>query len=406
MAKKSYDRLATAVLINGAYVTPNISINALRVAVGCIFFFALTALTSIWLYSYLYILDVVLVLPAWYLARSVDGERLARFVHEQWIAPRRLVAMECISEQGSSTSAAGVRAGTWICEKEKYDRICRQHRNAYGRSAPSPLVPYQLVLATYPQAGQRVIAFTDGTSVTWHPSKRVIEANEESGLQELADSDAIEDVIGTFEEVINILDDRDEAASLSEILERERHRDTDIVSEALLVAFRWDMIAVAERSSSARLYSDDNPDYAVRLTRIGEDWCFASNEHQATTGKARRNAGMDQEKSPSINIGNFAGILNVGRRIAGQHVAAVQQTNISDTEILSYLREILSSPQITWTDSELTAIRPVVEEALAQGNPRLQGLKRAVNKLCSICGDVLIGVLGNGAYQMLLTYFH
>jgi hypothetical protein len=313
-----------------------------------------------------------------------------------------------IGPYGSQTTASGIRAGMWVCTEKEFNRVGSDYRRVYGRSAIA-LVPYQLVLATYPlDRQQQVVAFSDGTSVTWYQTKGVIitDCPEIETFRTPVDSDNIRGVAVALNEIIRVLDEHETAETLLNIFAAQGGRDPEIVVQALLTAFYWNLITVIEVPESPNdASSNTGSNSLVCLQPAGEDWYLTSSEFQPLQNKGRRSVGVDQGKQPSINIGTFAGILNFGKNISGQHTATVQHQQVADSEILSCLREVLAVRQIPWSDSDLADVRRVIEEALAQKNPRTPGLKPAIVKLRGLCGDVLVGMLSNGAYQLLLSFF-
>lgn len=108
----------------------------------------------------------------------------------------------------------------------------------------------------------------------------------------------------------------------------------------------------------------------------------------------------------TIRIGTFSGgIFNVaGNDVTGPHVSSSNNAPPSDVQLLECLKEVLDLREIPWSDSDLAAIRRVMEAAVEQRNPRLSGLQQALTRLSSICRDVAVGVVSNGAFQLLLRY--
>jgi hypothetical protein len=413
--RKPYDRIDALVLVKGAYVTCEISDETVRLATGTGCYVLTLAATLPWLLHIIYLLVIVAaldIIPAVFIARHIDAEALANFVHERFIVRRKLLPIVYNGPYGRLTAANGIRAGKWVCNQKEYDQVCRDHRSVYGRSAPTPLVPYNLVLATYElNRQQQVVAFSDGTSATWHKTAKVIveDSPEIRMLRYPCDDALIRQLAHKTEELIGFLDDSESPVSLLTMVARldEVERDElHTIMQALLVATRWNL--VMETRQRTELESDGyeaTDDVLLQLRQAGEDWLLASPRFQPLQARARRNVTTDPEKPSSINIGMFAGILNVGRKISGHHSSSVYQTQASDTQILSCLEEILNSKQILWTEPELSAIRQTIEEALARQDPRMHGLKQAIIRLRDLCGDLLKGVISNGAYQLLMHFF-
>jgi hypothetical protein len=408
--RKPYDRLDALVLVKGSHVTRDISDEAVRLGMGAACYILLFVATFPWLLPALNIVAIVGVLeilPAAYIAMHINAAALGDFVHEHWVVPRKLIPEVRYGPRGRTTSANAIRAGTWVCKEKEYAQVRRDYHSAHGRSAPSPLVPYNLVLATYElNRAQQVVAFSDGTSVTWHKMASIIieDSLEIQALRNSCDDEITEHLASQTEQLIGLLDESGSPTSLLTMaarLEVDNDDDLQMIAQALVVAINWNLIT----ATPTRRQAENTDDALIELKQAGQDWNLASSKFQPLRGKERRSVSTDPEKPHSINIGTFAGILNVGKKISGRHSSSVYQAQISDMQVLSCLQEVLGLEQILWNEPELSEIRRIIEEALARQNPRMPGLKQAVIKLRDLCGDLLKGVLSNGAYALLMHFF-
>jgi hypothetical protein len=416
--RKSYDRLDALVLVKGAHVTRDISDEAVRLGTGVACYVLLLVATLPWLLPALDLVAIVTVLdilPATYVARHINAAALGDLVHEHWIAPHKRMPEERYAPYGRDTAANGIRAGAWVCKEKEYVQVRRDYHSARGRSAPAPLVPCKLVLATYElNRLQQVVAFSDGTSVTWHKTTNVItdDSSEILDLRNSCDDERTRKLASKTEQLIGFLDESESSANLlamAAYLGADRDEEQMLgLAQALMVAWQWNLITATPTRQQTVSRSDgreDVEDALIELRQAGQDWNLASSKFQPLQLKARRNVGTGSENSPSINIGTFAGILNVGKKISGQHSSSVYQTEIAEMRILSCLEEVLNLQQILWSEPELSEIRRIIEDAVVQKNPRMPGLKQAIIKLSGLCGDLLKGVLSNGAYALLIRFF-
>jgi hypothetical protein len=414
--RKPYDRLDPLLLVRGAHVTRDISDEVVRIGTGVACAILLLIATLPWLPSIALtvIVAVLDILGAIYIARCINAAALGNFVHEQWIAPRKLIPDVRYGPRGRITAANSIRAGTWVCNEKEYAHIRKEHNSANGRSAPAPPVPYKLVLATYElNARQQVVAFSDGTSVTWYTTANVIieDSPEIETLRDYCEDEIIRQLAYKTEQLIELLDENESSASLLSMAARLEaggdERQMIALAQAIMVALQWNLVTATPARQQTSLTSggrEDADDALIKLRQAGQDWNLASPKFQPLQVKARRNVCADLENSPSIKIHTFAGILNVGKKISGSHSSWVHQTQISDAAILSCLEEILNSQQILWAEPDLSEVRRIIQEALVQQNPRAPGLRQAVIKLGGLCGDLLKGVLSNGAYAVLMHF--
>jgi len=103
-----------------------------------------------------------------------------------------------------------------------------------------------------------------------------------------------------------------------------------------------------------------------------------------------------------VTAGNFT---VAGHDISDQHNYSTQPTVSSDQELIASFAELLNIREIPWHTSDLAGVRLVLEDAVEQKNPRVTGVDRAISKLKSVCGDVLVGMLSIGSYSLLMEYF-
>jgi hypothetical protein len=403
-------------LVKGAPVVPEVSEGFARFVAGVVCFVVLAgvsaALTWTSSISTLIIIGVLAIFPSIFIGRRVAGPEFAALLHERFIVPRREIPLEFEAEYGKTTRVSGLKAPAWTYLAEEYRLLKSDYLAEHGRSAGSPPVPYQLVIATYALDGnQQVVTFSDGTSIIWHRSSKVIinvdDCPEVEQLIGRVGDDGAQKAADALGEIISILDEKYTAHSVLDIAERLGwHRKTEI-ARALEVAKWWNLIAVDKADSEHHLlrHGDEYYDSKVVLTQAGEDWHLASADLQPVRDAARRNVQNEPSNSPHINIGTFAGILNVGKNISGRHTVRVRQEQVSEVQLLVCIRQVLDLQEIPWSDPRLGDVREVMEEAVAQQNPRLSGMKQAVARLKETCEDVAVGVLGNGVFQLLVNCF-
>jgi hypothetical protein len=215
-----------------------------------------------------------------------------------------------------------------------------------------------------------------------------------------ARSDCARAVGGIFCKIIALLDEEREAVSvrgLEELLGEEHHHQ---ILQAVTAARFWNLIRVTGKGGpwlKDRLYSES----VVQLTEAGRYW------HQALARDAgRKSVPKDRNKSQSIRINKLVasgGVKFAGRDISDTHITTAELQPSND-QLLAWLKLMRDSQDISWSGLELAEVRRIIERALAEQNPQIPGLKRALKKLQSVCGDVLVGILGNGAYQLLQNF--
>ncbi|MGH3382532.1 MAG: hypothetical protein ACRDP6_48175 [Actinoallomurus sp.] len=107
---------------------------------------------------------------------------------------------------------------------------------------------------------------------------------------------------------------------------------------------------------------------------------------------------------PHFNINNSGVLYVAGNDITGEHAPTINHGRLADDQLISLFRKLLDSVDIPWSDSRLTEARHAFEGGVEQGDPQAPGIKQAILRLKEICGDVAVGVLGNGAYQLLMQH--
>lgn len=373
------------------------------------------AVLAILAFSYIWI-AVILLAPAVWLssivAQHVDPLFVGSFVYTHWTTRNARISDIQSAPAGRRTTAKSIAAGSWVCLMKDYEQACRNFRIANGRSATPPPAEYRLVVATFPLDGHnQLVAFSDGTSVTWNSASAVLFLDQKIGGplwayddNDVGEMDAAKALIGlvgflyrelkptTIQNAIDFFGDE---------LESDTRR-------ALLVAQWWKLVTfIYSGNNSRRSKNDHNPsNWLIQLSWAGRNWHLAYCVDPSTLYKEHRSMRHDPSDPPSINIGTFTGILNyAGKNVSGSHTAKISQTQPSDDEVLSWLREVLGLREIPWSNSDLTDVRYAIEEALEQRNPRISGLKQAVVKLGNICQQVAIGVAGNSAYALLMQHF-
>jgi hypothetical protein len=404
------DRIDAAELITMTPRVPQISKVATMTALLAIFLAALAILAI----SYIWI-SVILVIPAVWLsfiaARHVDPLSIGSFIYTHWTTRDSRIPSIQSAPAGRRTTAKSITAGTWVCLIKDYEQACRNFRSVNGRSASPPPAEYRLVVATFPVDGHnQLVAFSDGTSVTWNSASAVTFLDQEGGPlyaydgNDADEMDAAKALIG----LVGFLYSKLKPATIRETIDffgDELESDT---RRALLVAQWWRLVTFTYNGSNFRRSRNDHDpnNWLIQLSWAGRNWHLAHCIDPSTLYKEHRSMHHDSSDRPSINIGTFTGILNyAGKNVSGSHTAKISQKQPSDDEVLSWLREVLGLREIPWSDSELTDVRYTIEEAIEQQNPRASGLKQAVITLGNICQQVAIGVAGNSAYALLTQHF-
>lgn len=180
-------------LVEGAHIIPEVSEGVARLVVGLAAFTGVALLGTItaWLVNWLLL---ILFVPSGiaitcFLSRPIHGPALAEFIHERWVAPRKRLPILYTASYGDLNTVSAISAGDWVCLKSSYDAARRNYHATHGRSVPDPNVEYSFVLATFALSGtQRVVAFSNGSSMTWHPTSKVI-VRKSPGIRVLLASD-------------------------------------------------------------------------------------------------------------------------------------------------------------------------------------------------------------------------
>jgi hypothetical protein len=395
---QSYSRISAADLVRRVPIVPCVSAEAVRISVGICGFIACLLLsyiaarvTSVWL--------ITLLLPAsaWISAcviKSMNGAFLAEVVNQilrtLWL--RSPVVYEASRER--STAASGVLARSLAFLDKDHKQLVSEYRAAHGRSAEAPEVPYRLVVASYQLNGnERVVALSDGTHATWYRTSRVlVEHMDDSWWR--ADRDEEGGAAAALGELIRVLYEEDDDKGIRGIHARLKEHRTADIDRALDAAQWWRLIR-------------EDVHLAVHLTEAGRHWHLATASGEAMRAAERQKMSNNSGGGPQFNIGGdvSGGIYVAGQNIFGNHSHDVQGSPPSDDQVISCLQEILGSTDIPWLAPELAGVREVMESAVVQRDPRASDLKQAIAKLKEVCEQVAMGILGNGAYQLLIQYF-
>jgi hypothetical protein len=164
------DRRIQAVdLVNGARVIPEISEGAARL-LAWMFCGALWTATLAMAFSRdwpsLIVFGLLGALLTWLATKPASGRVIAETIHEHWIVARDRPSITVYGTKGNRViSADRVDAGKWVITKKEYDDL---RRNA-PRAHPEPLVPYRLLVATFPvSGGKRAVILSDGLHTEWY----------------------------------------------------------------------------------------------------------------------------------------------------------------------------------------------------------------------------------------------
>lgn len=281
-SRRTQSRIDAVDLVNGAAVVPEVSEADAR---GQLFgrsflIMAVPTVVAAWIWGWLWLLTL---LPVMFLAAVIadraDGDQLVERLHERKASRRRLPAIN-EAGAGSDTTASGIRAGTWVCIKEEYQRVRRKHKATYGREVADPDVPYRMVVATFPLDGnQQVVAFSDGRSVVWHRASGVIweECPELRTKQICLDDQAVGRTATALEDVIRFLGNG-EARSVSSIVSEFGEQREPEIRLALEAAAWWKLIRITQTATAERRLTSDGAtrgQAAIQLTEAGQDWHLA-----------------------------------------------------------------------------------------------------------------------------------
>jgi hypothetical protein len=308
---------------------------------------------------------------------------------------------------GQRTTARGIKAGNWVCLEKEHDEVRREFRAIHGRNSESPPTRYRLVIATFPLDGNhQVVSFSDGGSVTWHSASTVIFMDCPRLRRQCRDihDQELSQTAAALTDLVKLLYDSSNPLPQQSILDHFGPEGKSTASRAIEIARWWDLISV---DSAASRSSSDNAslDYrSVSLTGTGRDW------HLAPMAPSILKAGgkMQNSRDPkySIHIGTVSGgVVYAGNDISGSPTTNIYHAPLSGDQVLSSLNVLLGLNEIPWINPDLAEVRHVLEEAIRQQNPQMSGLKRAFTKLGEVCGQVAIGVLSNGAFQVLQQHF-
>ena len=403
-------RIDAADLVERTPKAPEISTSAIRATTYATFIGAVTI--AAYVFNWLFLL---LIIPAiWFatvIARRIDPQHIGYFLYVRWTIPHAEKGFRAqYAPAGPTTTSKGITAGDWVCLRRDYEQVCKNFRALNGRSSPLPSAHYRLVVATFPLDGHnQVVTFSDGTSITWNSSSAVylMDYAEFNTLSGYSNDQDVLNVAKALTGIIRFLYESSRPVTLRSVFELFEVQNEYNTTQALIVADWWRLVSCVSTDESDEFEIDYDPDrLLIRLTRAGQQWHLASGEFSSLQRKARRGVAQDRGDPPSIQITNFSGILNyAGRNVSGSHTAKISHVQPSDDEVISWLRALLSLAEVPWSDPELTGIRQTIEVAVEQQNPRMSGLKQAILKFGDICQQIAIGVVSNGAYQLLLQYF-
>ena len=361
---------------------------------------------------FLLILAIPAVWAAKFSAQRIDSPRIGNFIFARWTIRRAEKFSAWEASAGNTKTVRGIMAGDWVCHRSDYDQAKQNYRAINGRSSSPPPARYRFVVATFPLDGSsQAVAFADGTAITWHSSSSVhfIDDPQLGGMRIYGSDHETLEVAKALNDIAGFLYRIPQPVTVKRTVELLGTGDDTVVFRALMVAEWWKLVSwtcLASNPKDTQAYYDPSH-LVIQLTEAGKRWYLASSGNQFVLqkGSARSMQG-NSSNQPSINIGNFSGILNyAGKNISGSHTANNSGVQPADDEVLSWLRTVLGLAEIPWSNPDLTVIRYTIEQALTQRNPRMSGLKQAIVKLGNICQQIAIGVAGNATYAMLLQHF-
>lgn len=392
---KSYSRISAVDLIRRTPTVPSISEWTARfgsglccLAILLLLSYAASGAIDVWLL----VLAVISSCVSFWVTRRIDGRIATEFVNKllrsMWLRSPTIYE----DSRKRSSTVSGVKAGSLACLKEEYKKLARYHHSVHGRSAEPPDVRYHLVIATYQLDGNhRVIATSDGEIVTWHRASGVFVTQLDAPWWRMDRPEETEASLA-LAELIKILYEESSEQGIRGIHGRLGNFRVANIDRALDAACWWRMIR-------------EDIHFAVHLTEAGRHWHLATEEFEAARIAERKKMSNGTGSGPQFNIGNLSGVLYyAGNNISGKHQHDIKNGQPSDAQVISCLREILGSTEIPWSNPDLVGVREIIEDAVVQQNPHRSGLKQAVAKLKEVCEQVSIGMLGNGAYQLLIQY--
>jgi hypothetical protein len=299
-----------------------------------------------------------------------------------------------------------------VCREKFYQYLKADHQAVHGRLTWPP-VPYRLVIAACrdeDNKNDRVVARSGESYEKWDSRNKVYEFHTViSDPYRTEHQDDIDAISNALESLVELLFEHSDAMSVSDITKKLCIRDERYVSLALQAADIWKMIDVTRSGVRVKIDLKDPSSKLVELTDVGQAWHMASSSYQDTLTRKRRTVSERRRKTVSIK---FTGPITAGTfnnvasgDISDQINYSEQHAAISDRQLLDCFTELLDSRRIPWHNPELADVRLVLEDAVAQENPRVSGMNRAIAKLKDSCGDVLKGMISIGAYALLMGYF-
>lgn len=395
-------RIAAVDLIKGAHVIPELSEDTARLF-GYLFCGVWWVATTFILTLSWHWLAFITLIPlgvslTWFVASSTASVPvIAQTVHKYWTIPRNEpLTSDCHTKEWTEP-AAYIKAGNWVYLRNEYKP---------GRSGDPP--PYRLLVATFPLSGsEQAVAFSDGTGLIWNQRSKVLVADcpQIATLRERAANDAMRNAAVMLGKIFELLDRNDSGQSIESMTAHLGDNCELDIFRALVVASSWSLIKLSGKGRlrrNARSYGK----LIAQLTEAGQYWHQAPSGFKPGHDTGRKNVPKGPGRQQSIRIENPSGstIIVAGGNISKPYTSTAQNVQISDSQLLLCLREILDLQEIPWSDSELVDVRRVIQEALTERNPRKPELKRKLVKLQSVCGEVLVGMLSSGAYQLLLHF--
>lgn len=328
----------------------------------------------------------------------------------------RLNMTELCGKPGYANQVGGIKIGEWARRKQDYEKSCKDHKKAYGRSVDDPPVHYQLAIATLQTGGnQRKIAFSDGSTLGAHPLNAVIQQSFRDSLPpcrvKYCDDRKASDTSRALVNLVGVISHDTDATSLRTLATSHGLAQDDTLLWAIHVASMWGIIftegntSVVQLCQMARdpgiLMSELLDSVTLHLTDAGHVWHECSDEAQTAREQDQRRIRMSQSGSPKIVINNPVGNINVaGRNLYGQ-TSNFHGGKPSSEEVLQALEVILKQPDIHWKSADLAGVHATIQEAVHKRDTTHAGLRPAVAKLVRVCERLSLGIVGDTLFEAL-----
>ena len=282
-----------------------------------------------------------------------------------------------------------ISANVWVCLRQDYEDKAKKNRQINGRSAADPVVSFRLVVAFIRDDGNTLrVAFSDGSTVTWRPQADVAILRHPlrrplNGRPQISATGSL------LDHVLKQLSVQSRSMAhvrqLGNGASAPRGTKPGSFDLALLAAQKWGLATIKDEGS-------------ISLTDAGRIWTEATRD-----GFAERMSRRPRTSGRSTKVTNFFGPSNIVHGDNHGTMSAKQKVSISSEEAINALQVLLSSKSIPWQDPKFAHIHESLHEAVQEGEP--SRARDGFKKLQEIAGQLVLGVGGNAAFQLLVNYF-